>query len=303
MGGRRADELEHALAQLEDRLGPLVGDPVPLEGGITNRNYRVRLGGKECVLRLAGKDTSLLGINREAERIANHTAAELGFAPQVLAADERWLLTEYLEGTAGDPRAVRQVPEAIGQALKAFHGSGAELPTRFWVPELLDSYADVVRQRGGRLPDTYQRARELTAQVAEILPLIAPVPCHDDLLPGNVMRVRGRAGVVLVDWEYAGMGHPMFDLGNVAVNNEFSEVEEVRLLTGYLGREPSAADRAGLSLMRIMSDAREGAWGVIQGVISELDFDFASYAAKHFNRLVEAAGGPRFEEWLVAASA
>jgi len=300
VGGRSAEELDHVLAQLTPRVGALDGEPLLLEGGITNRNYRVRLGGRDCVLRLAGKDTSLLGIDREAERMANQKAAELGFAPGVLAADEQWLLTEYIDGAAGEPPAVRQVAKAIGEALRAFHASGVELPTRFWVPELLDAYAEVVRQRGGRLPDAYGRARELTARIAEVLPLTKAVPCHDDLLPGNVMRADGK--VILVDWEYAGMGHPMFDLGNVAVNNEFTDLEAAQLLTGYLGREPSAADQARVSLMRIMSDAREGAWGVIQGVISELDFDFGAYAAKHFDRLTAAAGSPQFEEWFAAAA-
>jgi hypothetical protein len=55
--------------------------------------------------------------------------------------------------------------------------------------------------------------------------------------------------------------------------------------------------------MRIMSDAREAAWGVVQGVISELDFDFAAYAMKHFDRLSAAAADPRLEEWLRAAAA
>jgi thiamine kinase-like enzyme len=303
VAGRRADEFDQVLAQLEARLGPRDGAPVLLKGGITNRNYRVRFGGKECVLRLVGRDTSLLGIDRSAERIANQAAAELGFAPHVLAADERWLVTEYVDGTGGEPPLVRQAAEAIGRALAAFHGSGVELPTRFWVPELLDAYAQVVRARGGRLPAAYERARELTARIAEIVPLADPVPCHDDLLPGNVMQAAGRAGVILVDWEYAGMGHAMFDLGNVAVNNDFGEAEELRLLTGYLGRPPSATDRARLRLMRIMSDAREGAWGVVQEVVSELEFDFQAYATKHFDRLAAAAGDPEFEEWLVAATA
>ena len=54
--------------------------------------------------------------------------------------------------------------------------------------------------------------------------------------------------------------------------------------------------------MRIMSDAREAAWGVVQSVISELDFDFRAYAEQHFDRLAEAAGDPRFEQWIDAAS-
>lgn len=302
MGGQRVDELDDVLAQLEPRLGPIEGDPVLLKGGITNLNYRVRFAAQDCVLRLAGKNTSLLGINREAERIANQTAAELGLAPRVLAADEQWLVTAFVDGTSGEPTDVREVAEAVGAALRAFHGSGVQLPTRFWVPELLDAYAEVVHRRGGRVPDAYKAATHLAGRIAEALPLTESVPCHNDLLPGNVMRVGGSTDVILVDWEYAGMGQAMFDLGNVAVNNEFGEAEEIRLLTGYLGRPPSDAERAGLRLMRIMSDAREAAWGVIQGVISELDVDFGDYAGKHFDRLAAAAEGPELKELFSAAA-
>jgi thiamine kinase-like enzyme len=278
-------------------------EPELVTGGITNHNYRVGLGGRICVLRIAGKDTSLLGIDRVAERAANQAAAALGLAPEVLAADEGWLVTEYVDAVPGEPATVRQMPEAVGRALRAVHDSGVELPARFWVPDLLDAYAEVVHARGAELPPVYNAARELADRIAGLLPLSEAVPCHDDLLPGNVMRMRNTGAVMLVDWEYAGMGHRMFDLGNVAVNNEFGEAEEVRLLTAYLGRAPSEADRAALRLMRIMSDAREGAWGVIQSVISELDFDFGAYAAHHFGRLAAAAEDSRLEEWFGAAAA
>ena len=51
------------------------------EGGITNRNYRARFGGRDYVIRVPGKDTSLLEIDRGAERIANERAAAIGIAP------------------------------------------------------------------------------------------------------------------------------------------------------------------------------------------------------------------------------
>ncbi len=82
--------------------------------------------------------------------------------------------------------------------------------------------------------------------------------------------------IVLVDWEYAGMGHRLFDLGNVSVNNEFDEQADERLLEAYFGEPPTPARRAALALMRIMSDAREAAWGVVQGAISELRFRLRS---------------------------
>jgi thiamine kinase-like enzyme len=93
----------------------------------------------------------------------------------------------------------------------------------------------------------------------------------------------------LVDWEYAGMGDPFFDLGNFAVNNELAEEGEAELLAAY-----GSDDGDALVLMRFMSDFREAMWGIVQLAISELDFDFGAYAEEHFERLARTAAEPRF---------
>jgi thiamine kinase-like enzyme len=297
-------DLAGILSQLASRLGAIDGEPAPLDGGITNRNYRVRFGESDYVVRLPGKDTALLGISRDAERIANTAAAGLGIAPEVVAADERSIVTRFVaDGTAVDPDGLRADPASVAHALRAFHALELELPARFWVPELLADYARIVAARGGSLSAAYAQTQELADRIAQALPLSDPKPCHDDLLPGNLMSIAGTETILLVDWEYAGMGHPLFDLGNLAVNNEFDAAAEERLLAAYYGEPPTPNRRAALKLMRLMSDAREAAWGVIQGVISELDFDFGDYAARHFARLAAAASDPDFERWLDAASA
>jgi Ser/Thr protein kinase RdoA (MazF antagonist) len=268
-------DLTSLLARLEQRLGVITAGPSELGGGITNRNYRVTFGDRECVVRLPGKDTSLLGISRKAERAANTKAAELGLAPAVLAWDDDCLVTAFVPGQPGVAE-----PEAIARALREFHDCGLQLPVRFWVPDLLDEYAGLVPE----VPPQYAPTRGLVSQIAEAVPLTNPVPCHNDLLPANVLGTD--EGVMLVDWEYAGMGHHMFDLGNVAVNWQLDPVSENRLLTAYFGRPPTDEQREALRLMRLMSDAREAAWGVVQGVVSTLDFDFQAYAARHFDRVL-----------------
>jgi thiamine kinase-like enzyme len=282
-------DLEGLLERLEQRLGAITAGPADLDGGITNRNYRVSFAGRDCVVRLPGKDTSLLGISRQAERAANQRAAELGLAPVVVAVEEDCLVTEYVDGLPAEASDLAGAPEEVATALRVFHDSGLELPVRFWVPELLERYAEVVESRGGSLPPGYADARELVGRIAQAVPLTGPVPCHNDLLPANVLRTSSQ--VMLVDWEYAGMGHRMFDLGNLAVNCEFDGGAEQRLLTAYLGQPPTEEQREALRLMRLMSDAREAAWGVVQGVVSTLDFDFRAYAARHFDRLLAAADG------------
>ena len=143
------------------------------------------------------------------------------------------------------------------------------------------------------MPDAYERAHAVAARI-EAAPVLRRarrrVLCHDDLLPANF--IASPDGIRIVDWEYAGMGNRWFDLGNFAVNNELGPAEEEAFLNAYLGAPPSPADLAALRLMRLMSDFREAMWGVVQTAISDLDFDFAGYARKHFDRLLAAAERP-----------
>jgi len=299
-------DLSELVRRLAGELGPAGGPPVAMSGGITNRNYRLRLGGRDCVLRLPGQDTGLLGIDRVSERLAAERAASLGIGPQLIHADAECMVTAFAPGTAFDAERLRADPSQVARALRVFHDSALVLPVRFWIPDLLGAYADTVTERGGTLPGAFLRAQALVERIAAVLPLTEPVPCHNDLLPGNLIQTDSH--VLLVDWEYAGLGHRYFDLGNLAVNNDFDEHAERRLLEAYFG-EPGlvppttpTARLSALRLFRLVSDAREGAWGVVQGLISELDFDFTAYADEHFERLERAAADPQHIEELLNAA-
>jgi thiamine kinase-like enzyme len=297
-----AAELTEAIRRLEPILGPAGGQPAPLDGGITNRNYRVRLGEHDYVVRFPGKDTRLLGIDRDAERLASEAASRLGISPGLAASLPECLVTEFVAARELTENELRRAPQRLAKALRAFHDGGPELPTRFDVAVLLDDYAAIVAARGGSLPVEYSAARQALGRIQSALPPVRARPCHNDLLSGNLLATAdGR--LLIVDWEYTGMGDPYFDLGNLSVNNGFDAEDDERLLSAYLDAPPTDAERARLALMRLVSDAREGAWGAVQLVVSDLDFDFAGYARRHFARLLAALDQPQLEEWLDAASA
>jgi thiamine kinase-like enzyme len=296
-------ELNDILPRLEASLAALRGTPSELDGGITNRNFRVTLGDGEYVVRLPGKDTELLGIDRDAERMANEAAARLGIAPEVAAALDDCLVTRFVACAPIDAGELADGVEEIARDLRAFHDCDVHLPTRFAVPELLGDYAAIVGERSGTLPAEYAEAVLLADRICAALTLDRPRPCHNDLLAGNVIRAQDDGRLLLVDWEYAGMGDARFDLGNLSVNNDFDEATDERMLAAYYGKPPSDSQRSALALMRVLSDAREAAWGVVQGEISELDFDFDGYAREHFERLRAGAAQPQFARWLASASA
>jgi len=294
------------VERLEARLGAAEGEPRVLGGGITNHNFRARFGGREVVVRLPGNDTELLGSDRPGEREANSLAAAAGVAPTVLAHldDPVVLVTAFLEGPTMESAQLRE-PAALTQVaatLRTIHGCG-EIEARFDPFRLVEDYAAATRARGGKIPAAYGRAHAAAGRI-EAAPALAdgvPVLCHDDLLPANF--IDSPEGIRVVDWEYAGMGSRWFDLGNFAVNNELGSAEEEALLTAYLGAPPSPEELAALRLMQLMSDFREAMWGVVQQVISDLDFDFEGYATRHFDRLLEAIDGDGFEALLEDAGA
>jgi thiamine kinase-like enzyme len=296
------------LAPILARLGALLGshrEPQILDGGITNRNFKVRFGTADYVVRMPGKDTELLGIDRRGEWTATCAASRLGIGPPAAALLDHplCLVTKFVEGDpvqAADLRA----PVAIGtvaRSLRLFHDSGTRLPVEFSAFRIVERYARLARERDVRAPLTYRDALRRAHQVEAALtgPEHAPAPCHNDLLAANFIRC-GKE-FCIVDWEYAGMGDRYFDLGNFAVNNELDAAGEEVLLDAYFREPPTKQRRASLALMRFMSDFREAMWGVAQSAISALDFDFEGYADTHFDRLMATATDKRFDGWLEEA--
>lgn len=281
---------------------------VPLDGGITNRNARVTVEGIDgaFVVRLPGKRTDLLGIDRGHERQAAEQAAALGVAPEVVAylEPEGSLVTRFVTGrtlTAAD--VAGEHLEAAARLLRRVH-DGPPLAATFDWFEVPQDHARVAVAQGGTLPPAYEEAMERARQVRDAFEADPDpfVPCHDDLLPANLLaEPDGR--LWLLDWEYAGMNDRFFDLGNLAVNNELEAEHEERLLAAYLDPSPvTDRARARLALMKVMSDLREAMWGVVQSAVSDLDEDFDAYAATHFERLLANAADPRWGELLAAAA-
>jgi thiamine kinase-like enzyme len=288
-----------AVRALAPVLGEPDGVPVALEGGITNRNYRVRWGGRDCVLRCPGRDTALLGIDRAAEWAATQAAAAAGIGPPGIAFDPGvgCLVTAWVEARPIEPAELRgRIPE-LAAALRTIH-AGPALPAAFDVFAVVEAYREIAVARGAPPPAGLRRLAAGAGAIRAALrgPEHAPVPCHNDLLASNVLDDGRRLWIV--DWEYAGMGDRYFDLGNLAVNNDFGEDDELALLQAYWPDGGSARRIAALRLMRVMSGYREGMWGVVQAAVSELEFDFEGYAREHLERAAAALDDPRLAGWL-----
>jgi len=303
--GELRDQLVAALQRVPETAGREL-TLTALSGGITNRNYLITSAGMQdrYVIRLAGNDTHLLGISREDEHAATVGAAGVGIGPEVIAfiRPEGYLVTRFV---AGEPLGLGQVHEAgtlrrVADSLRRIHG-GPAIPGLFVPLRMAEAYLALATDRGVPRPAAWGEAHAVGRRIERAL-LDAPIellPCHNDLLNANFIDDGTR--IRIVDWEYAGMGDPFFDLGNFSVNHDLSAAEDAILLESYEGsvRPPRLAR---LALMRIVSDFREAMWGVLQQGISTLDVDFVAYADEHFERLLRNASGPAFEANLREAA-
>src|SRR4051812_23352993 len=298
-------ELREHLVRAMDVVPELAGRDLrltALSGGITNRNFLVTIAGEadRYVIRLAGNDTYLLGISREVEHAATVAAAGVGVGPEVTAfiRPEGYLVTRFIEGSAVPDDVIHQ-PETlqrVGESLRRIH-DGPAIPGLFVPFRIVEAYRALAAARGVRIPPEYELAQAIARRI-ELAFLSNPIelrPCHNDLLNANFIDDGTR--IRIVDWEYAGMGDPFFDLGNFSINHELTPDEDAALLTAYDG--DIQRDRlARLALMRVVSDFREAMWAVLQQGISTLDIDFVEYASSKFGRLLANAATPRFERSL-----
>jgi aminoglycoside phosphotransferase (APT) family kinase protein len=288
--------------EILERLYPgRVVSVTELTNGITNANYAVDLGDERVVVRVPGRDTELLGVDRAVELDAGRLAAAAGVGPEVLAfdPDTSCLVTRFIDARPIPAEELGAEPMlgAFVESLRAVHAAG-RVSAVFNPYAIARDYRDEAARRGVAAPFDLEGALALADRIEAARPFRPEVLGHNDLLNANFLfdgRVR------IVDWEYAGMADPFFDLANVAVNNGFSPLAEEALLAHYFGDVDDRL-RATLALMKVVSDLREAMWGVLQLAISDLDFDYAAYAVEHAERMESAAAAIDLDAALAAAS-
>ena len=271
----------------------------PLTGGITNANFRIEVNGDVFVLRIPGADTELLGIVRSAECAVSKAAGEIGIGPEVfyVIEPEGYLVTSFIEGhlpspeELGQPKNIRRVADVIRRIHKM-----DPIPERFSPFRVVEDSTEIASRFKVDFPDYFSWLLEQmnAAETALLKSPFASRLCHNDLLNANFLD---DGQIRILDWEYAGMGDPVFDLANFSVHHEFTDEQDRWLLERYFG-EVTVANWARIKLLKIISDFRESMWAMVQIGISKLDFDFRAYADTYFARTALGMEGEEWKQWL-----
>jgi len=186
-----------------------------LANGKTNRTFLIELNHPQyplAYLRLFAPNSALYNINRQREKIIHTAAAEAGISPAILHWDDAlsFSLTAAIEGRNWNHldfdcefqcrRLFKVVREY--QTLKL-----NSLPEFNYLSHL-NHYSNFVYDFLSESEKIQWLRFKHTLANWQIIPWPRALT-HHDLNADNIIESKGR--LFILDWEYAGLGHPMFD--------------------------------------------------------------------------------------------
>ncbi len=295
--------IEQAITRVPQWAAAARLSVTPLAEGITNLNFRVEVEGDAFIVRIAGRETERLGVDRRRECQCILVASRTGVGPEVVAClpEEGILVTRFIPGrriSIGDMERP-EILDRVVRSLRVCH-AGPPFPGRFSPFRILEEYRQAAQASGAPLPQDIGRMYEQVASIEAATSCGTALvrPCHNDLWGPNLIDDGER--VRIIDWEYAGMGDACFDLANFAIHQGITDARDEALLQAYLGAA-SAARLARLRLLEIVAELREAMWAMVAVplvVTGGTGFDCLEYAAMHFGRCRESLGDHRLPLWL-----
>jgi thiamine kinase len=235
----------------------------PMARGLVNESCLVMRDGRRYVMRVAADTSPDLGQDRGWECRVLACAAKAGLAPIIERCEvaDGVLISDWVECRAWMPEELAHPDNvwAMAQLLRRVHGLPVPEPVRAMNPAawVRDYTAALARHD----PETSRRSRALRGSADLRLAQLAgaqegpTVLCHSDLHRFNVAVVRRpQPQLLLLDWEYAHVADPYWDLAGWAANNDWTGPAAAGWLTSYLGRPALPEEGGRLSLWMWLYD-------------------------------------------------
>ena len=256
-----------------------------IEGGITNQNFLIQENKKKYVARL-GSDIPEHLVSRSNELTTTKAAADIGISPKVIYHAEGILILDYIESTTLSAKDVRKNIIEIIHILKKIH---YEIPQRlygqsliFWVFHVIRNYAKFLLDKKSPhakiLPELLLKSEKIEKQSSPYEIVFG----HNDLLPANFLNDGSKLWII--DWEYAGFNTPLFDLGGLSSNNDFSLKEEIYLLENYFDKKINDELLLKYNSLKCASLLRETMWSMVSEITSKIDFDYKKYTEENLKK-------------------
>jgi len=213
-----------------------------LAQGITNENYWINLNGKDYVLRINSPDTERLELNRKNEIKILEQLKPLQLAPEHICYNKQhnFFLTKWLYGRVWDNNDLEKPVNLnrLAQRLKQLHSLPCLHLPRINISNRFDQYRKMIAIRHGKLPMIEQRLLPVAINLLSATGLnLSPCLCHNDLLSANILTstIDDTGRICFLDWEYAAVNDPLFELAVICRGNQLSSESQQYLLQAYLG--------------------------------------------------------------------
>ena len=256
-------------------------------GGLPNRTYYVKTTVGEYVVRLPGEGTEEL-INRYDEKKSTELACRVGIDAKLYLFDEGTgeKVSEFLSRSQTmHPEDMKKEENIVRAAaiFKSLHESGEDTGVPFDVMDMAETYETFIREKGGFFYEDYPEIRKCINQIKEhYLPGVVKVPCHNDPLCENWILQEG-GKMYLIDWEYAGMNDPMWDLADLSIEAGYSDEMDRRLLESYLGRDVRPEEKEAFQINKVLIDYLWSLWGKTRAVYDGEEME--QYAWDRYQRM------------------
>lgn len=257
-----------ALQFILSGTGPVSSYPQckKISGGASNHNFVIRTKNSSFFMRLSNQSVQTL----ENEYACSTIAARSGIAPAVISykPDQGIMITEFLPNSRTidlkDPATLAKALDSI----RHLHELSTPFPRATSPFELAYSQIAAVNRGAEKLNKVVLPALR---RIEEASPPQPSTPCHLDLHSGNL--IDNGEKIWVIDWEYAAMSDPLFDLATLASTEDFTD-EEMKLLLKLYNPQASMTEYTHLYNMRILADARWCAWSFVQAETSSVDYPF-----------------------------
>jgi thiamine kinase-like enzyme len=233
-------DIEH----LSCSLVPGTGAPEiqPLSCGLINATYRVIRDGCSYTLRVASEQPFDLRQDFLWDVRVLQAAGRAVLAPPLLNFDpvRGVLVSGWIDGRSWSAEEARFGANigSIAGVLRRVHDLKVAPPARLMSPLAWVGCYSAALSRAGCPHDPSLRAAAASRldDLAK-LPSVAGVLCHSDVHPLNL--IERDHSLILLDWEYAHVSEPLWDLAGWSANNDFAADAQRILLAQYLGDEPA----------------------------------------------------------------
>lgn len=256
--------------------------------GMTNRSYKVDFKcHSSLVVRIPGEGTSNM-INRLDEYKSTKLAYKLGIDAELLYfGEDGTKIMHYIDNAKTmSPEDLRQNDkiQMIADIFRILHNCNEDTCVPFNVFDMADTYEKIINLYRINMFDDYQNIKQKIMNIKNRIDshgIIKKVPCHNDSLCEN--WVYGEGKLFLIDWEYAGMNDPMWDLADISIEASYNEKQDSYLLKNYLQKEPTIYEKERFFANKLYLDYLWTLWAKTRVPFSEKEME--QYALERYTRL------------------